>query len=100
MNIARARRSTDSEREHWIIVKNLSIEGLVALVVALSGCIYTVAVVQADTRNNSRDIEYQKQWVLTHVTEDRTHDSKLEERLLRIEEKLDILVGESHSKGR
>jgi len=93
MMIATTKRSTDPEQGKVFLVKNLSVEGLVAILGVIGSAIYTVAFLSADVRENSKDISSVKEWVAHHAANDDAKNDKLNEKLDAIKEELDKLVG-------
>ena len=71
-----------------------SMAGIVGLVFAIGGFAYSAFYVKFESDQNGRDIQSLQSWIINHQNRDEARENITEQRLERIEEKLDKLIGE------
>lgn len=74
------------QRRGW--VSSLPIETIIALLGMLATAIYTVAFLQFDVKQNTKDLDSQRAVLVAHVTQDESKQDKSSEKLDQILERL------------
>jgi hypothetical protein len=100
MMVTQNRRSIDegNKSRGWVLVKNISLEGIISLALAIVSAVYVFAFFQADVRTNARDNDSIRDMVIHHISGDAEAKDKTEEKLNKILEELGEIRGELRTK--
>ena len=74
--------------------REVSIADILAVVSAIGSILYAGSYLSAKVQQNERDIAEFKQWMTAHNQLELQKSQFLDDRLQRIEEKVDVLIGE------
>jgi len=72
----------------------VAIIGLFGFFISVGGILYSAFGVSWQTTQNAAEISSMKTWIINHEKKDEDHGNIVENRLERIEEKLDKLIGQ------